>query len=234
MLEHVATVVVGRGERGRQVRGRAQELRVAESDGGPHGEERGGSGRDPASGRSGLLCSRVELAEHHPDRSVEVLQHPVRPGQKVTVPGAGHLAQQDDVLAPQDAVRPVQQRPQPLRGLDARMEELRLNGFGTAGGAVNRPGRQAPLKGGGEVGTVGGHLPRVVAEVHGSGLGGAGLDEAQRPGGEPGRWRGAAGGHRRAVSGRSGATSSPPIGAQSHAATTMPADPHRLAVVTSG
>ncbi|MFJ9468233.1 hypothetical protein [Streptomyces caniferus] len=50
----------------------------------------------------------------------------------------------------------------------------------------------------------------------------SGLDEAQRPSVGPGRWRGAAGGHRLAVSGRSDSTSSPPIGAQSHSATTMP------------
>ncbi|WP_406116350.1 hypothetical protein [Streptomyces sp. NBC_01014] len=56
---------------------------------------------------------------------------------------AGHFAQQDDVLAPQEAVGPVQQGPQPLRGLGAHVEEVRLDGFGVAVGAVDSPGRQA-------------------------------------------------------------------------------------------
>ncbi|MFF4097772.1 hypothetical protein ACFYYY_29220, partial [Streptomyces sp. NPDC001834] len=82
--------------------------------------------------RGDFLFSRVELAEHHPDRAGEVLQHPVRPGHQVTVPGTGYIAQQDDVLAPQEAVRPVQQGSQPLSGLGARVEEFRLDGFGVA------------------------------------------------------------------------------------------------------
>lgn len=148
VLEHVAAVVVGCCEPRRPGPGSCAGSGVTATDGGPHGEERGGGSRDPVAGLGDFLLARVELAEHHPDRPVKVLQYPVRPSQQVTVPGAGHLAQQDDVLASQDAVRPVQQGPQPLRGLDARVEELRLDGFGTAGGAVNRPGRQAPLKGG--------------------------------------------------------------------------------------
>lgn len=145
MLEHITAVVVGCGERGGQVGGRAQEAGVAAVDGGSYGEERGRGGRDPVAGRGGLLCSRVELAEHHPDRAVEVLEHPVRPDQQVTVPGAGHLAHQDDVLAPQDAVRPVQQGPQPLRGLDARVEQLPLDAFSTASGPAHgcRPAEAA-------------------------------------------------------------------------------------------
>lgn len=62
------------------------------------------------------------------------------------MPGAGYVAQQDDVLAPQEAVRPVQQGSQPLGGLGARVEELRLDGVGVAVGAVDRPGRQTAFE----------------------------------------------------------------------------------------
>lgn len=143
MLEHVTAVVGGRSECGGQVRGRAQEVRIAARDGGPHGEERGGGGRDPGADLGDFLFSCVELAEHDPDRPIQVLQGPVRPCHQLAVPCVGDLAQEDDVLAPQEAVRPVQQRPQPLRGLDARVEELRLDCVGVAVGAVDRPGRQA-------------------------------------------------------------------------------------------
>ncbi len=224
MFEHVAAVVVGCGDRGGQVGGRAQELRVATADGGSHGEERSGGGRGPVAGRRDFLFSRVELAEHHPDRSVQVLQDPVWPRKQIAVSGSGHLAHQDDVLASQYAVRSVQQGPNPFRGLGARVEEFRFYCFGVAVGAVDRPVRQTPLEGRGEVGAVGGHLPRVVVDVHGSRLGGAGFDEMQRSGGGPGRCAGAVGGHWRAVSGWSGAMSSPspPAGLQSHSATTVP------------
>lgn len=42
VLEHVAAIAVGRCERGSQVGGRRQEAGVAATNGGPHGEERGG------------------------------------------------------------------------------------------------------------------------------------------------------------------------------------------------
>ncbi len=53
------------------------------------------------------------------------------------MPHTGHFAQQDDVLAPEYAARPVQQRPQPLCGLDAGVEEFRLDRVGVAVGAVD-------------------------------------------------------------------------------------------------
>lgn len=226
MLEQVAAVVLGCGERSSQVGGRGQESRVAAAYGGPYGEERDGCRWDPVSGLGELGFVGVELADHDPDGAVDVLQDPVRPGQQVAMPGAGNVAHHDDVLAPQAAVRPGQQRPQPLRRLDTGVEQLRLHRLGVALGPVDGPRHHALASGGLQVGAEGGHRLRVRVDVHGRRLRRAGFDKAQRPDGGPGRWRGASGVHRRRVSGCSGVRSSPspPTGPQSHSATRVPVE----------
>lgn len=96
VLEHVAAVVGSCGEHGGQAGGARRKCGSRRRTAALTGRNEAGGGRDPVAGCGDFLFSRVKLAEHHPDRSVEVLQRPVRPGQQVTVPDAGHLAHQDD------------------------------------------------------------------------------------------------------------------------------------------
>lgn len=59
MREEVAAVVLGDGERGRQLRGRGQEAGVAAAYRGPHQEERDRGRRDPGVGPGGLLAQKT-------------------------------------------------------------------------------------------------------------------------------------------------------------------------------
>ncbi|EFL19383.1 predicted protein [Streptomyces sp. C] len=59
MLEEVAAVVLGDGERGRQVRGRGEEAGVVAAYGGPHREERDG---ERPGGKARVSAARVSAA----------------------------------------------------------------------------------------------------------------------------------------------------------------------------
>lgn len=217
-------------ERGGQVGGRVEELRIASADRGSHGEERDRSGRDAPAGPCVLLLARVELAEHDPDGPVQVLESPVRPRQQVAVLDTGDLAQDDDVLAPQGPMRPRDQRPQPLGGLGTGVEQLGLHGVRAAVGAVDGPGGRPSLDGGGQVGAVNRHPLHVRGDVDGRRPGRGGFNEAERPSGGPGRSVDSRGSHR-----LPGVASSPSpvVGPQSHSATTVPVSLYRARAPSS-
>jgi hypothetical protein len=73
VLEHVAAVVAGRGERGARSGAARRKRRIAATDGDPHGKERGRGGRDPVAGRG--FQQRPAIGD---SRSVEMVSR--RPG----------------------------------------------------------------------------------------------------------------------------------------------------------
>ncbi len=212
--EDVPSIVHRVRERVREFGRVREETGVPDADGRADREERVRRRRDRQVLAVEPFFTVVELADHEADRGVEVLQRPVRPVQETA-----RVSEEDDVLAHQRAVRAACEGADPLRRLDTRVEQPRFDELAvTACDFVDRPGRQAAAYGRCEVGAVRRHRVHVPRDVHRSGLGRLRLDEAERPGGGPGRSCSWAGRHP-AVG---GTTSSLGRGVQSHSAHTSP------------